>query len=221
MKLKPNTIFSEATFRHFIFMIAAVLLFSSPLLFIDKEIPTLWLNQYHSPFLDSLFYYFTYLGDGLILIPVLLFLLFKSYVWAGFFALFTVIEAILVQLVLKKGFFAHLDRPSAYIENFNELHQVAEVHMHGLHTFPSGHTQTIFLVIVFLAIAIQKKSNILNVVLLLIAIITALSRVYLLQHFFVDIWVGALIGISIPVITIYLLQRFHKFPMSEKKLFSK
>lgn len=217
MKLNPNTIFSEATFRYFILMIAAVLLFSSPLLFIDKVMPTFWFNQYHSPFLDQLFYYFTYLGDGLILIPVLLFLLFKSYVWAGFFTLFTIIEAILVQLILKKGFFAHLDRPSAYIENFNELHQVAGVHMYGLHTFPSGHTQTIFLVITFIALA-SKKSNYLNIALLIIAVITGLSRVYLLQHFFIDIWVGALLGISIPVISIYFLQKFNKFPKSEKKL---
>ena len=220
MKLKPNTIFSEAIFRNYILMTTLVFLFSSPLLFLDKEIPTFWLNEFHSPFLDQLFYYITYLGDGLILIPVLLFLLFKSYVWAGFFAAFTVIEAILVQLVLKKGFFAHLDRPSAYIENFNELHQVAGNQMHGLHTFPSGHTQTIFLIITFIVFA-AKKSNSMSIALILIAITTGLSRVYLLQHFFIDIWFGALIGIGIPVLIIYLLQKFNKFPISQKSLVKK
>ena len=217
MKLKPNTIFSETAFRNLIIIMSIVLLFSSYLLFIDKKAPTFWLNQYHTPFLDTLFYYFTYFGDGLILIPILLFLLFKSYVWAGFFALFTIIEATLVQLVLKKGFFAHLDRPSAYIENFSELHQVTGVHLHALHTFPSGHTQTIFLVITIIAMAYKKGLGF-NLTLLFIAILTALSRVYLLQHFFMDIWFGAFIGFSIPVISIYLIQKYGKFPKSEKSL---
>jgi len=217
MKKKPTTIFSEPLFRSFSFMVLAVLLVSSPLLFLNKEFPSIWINQFHSPFLDKLFFYFTYLGDGLILIPVLIFLLFRSYTWAGFFALFIAIEAILVQLVLKKGIFAHLNRPSVYLSNFQDFHQVAGVQLHGLHTFPSGHTQTIFLVITFIILA-SRKSYLLIIVLLFIAVITALSRVYLLQHFFIDIWFGALIGFFIPVVSIYILQLYNKFPNSQKHL---
>lgn len=220
MKQKSETIFSNSPFRYFIITIILVLVVSSPLLFINKEIPTFWINQFHSPFLDSFFYYITYLGDGLVLLPVVIFLLFRSYVWAGFFALFTIVEAFLVQIVLKKGIFAHLDRPMGYIENFSELHQVSGADIHSLHTFPSGHTQTIFLVITILALVLNR-GYLINTLLIFIGIFTALSRVYLLQHFFVDIWVGAFIGVSIPVITIYLLQKFGKFPESTRSFLSK
>lgn len=217
MNQNQETIFSYQPFRNFTLLVVTLLVLSSPLLFIDKELPSFYLNQIHSPFLDSFFFYLTYLGDGLILIPVAIALLFRSYVWAGFFALFTIIEAFLVQVILKKGFFADWSRPSAYITDFSELHQVAGVHLHSLHTFPSGHTQTIFLVITIIAMAYRKSLGFYSV-LILIAGLTALSRVYLLQHFFMDIWFGALIGFGIPIITIYFLQRFGKFSRSKNHL---
>ena len=217
MNSESNTIFSNHSFKYLTLMILLILALSSPFLFIDKALPTFWINQFHTPFLDHLFYYFTYLGDGLILLPVVVFLMFKKYIWAGLFAFFTIFEAVLVQLILKKWLFAHIDRPASYIPNFDELHQVAGVNIHHLHSFPSGHTQTIFMVIVFLALSSQT-SFWTNTLLILIAIITALSRVYLLQHFFIDIWFGAFLGFSIPVIGIYILQKMRKFPQSQKRL---
>jgi len=212
-----KTIFSTISLRSFILVIISLLLITSPLLFLDKEIPSLWVNSWHSPFLDVFFRYITYLGDGLILIPVLIFLLFNSYTLSAIFAVTTAFEAVLVQLVLKKGFFAYLDRPSAYIPNFDQLHTVAGENIHSLHTFPSGHTQTIFMVIVFIALA-AKKRNGFNILLIVVALLTGLSRIYLLQHFFVDVWVGAAIGFSIPVMAIYLLQKYGKYPKSDKSL---
>jgi len=217
MNQNQETIFSHQPFRNFTFLVIALLIVSSPLLFIDKELPSFWLNQFHSPFLDRFFFYLTYLGDGLVLIPVVIALLFRSYVWAGFFTLFTIFEALLVQVILKKGIFVDWSRPSVYISDFSELHQVAGVHLHSLHTFPSGHTQTIFLVITIIVMAYKKGLGF-NLVLILIATLTALSRVYLLQHFFMDIWFGALIGFGIPVTIVYLVQKMGKFPQSDKKL---
>lgn len=216
-KSEKQTIFSIASFKLLSLLVLLVLVLSSPLLFLDKEIPSIWLNSFHNPFFDRLFYAMTNLGDGLILIPVFLFLLCRSYVLAASFALFTAFEAIIVQLILKKGFFADLVRPSAYISNFDELYHVPGVDFHSLHTFPSGHTQTIFLVVFFLALAL-KKTNWISVSLFLIAVFTGLSRVYLLQHFLVDVWFGALIGFGIPTLIIYLLQIKGKFPQSQKRL---
>ncbi|NOR87148.1 MAG: phosphatase PAP2 family protein [Bacteroidales bacterium] len=213
----PNTIFSDSSFRLFSLLVVILLLVSSPLLFMEKGLPTFWINDYHAVFFDQFFFYITYLGDGLVLIPVLLFLLCRSYVWSGLFAVFTILEAGLVQLVLKKGFFAHLDRPSAYLPDFDQLHQVLGVPIHNLHTFPSGHTQTIFLVITFIALA-TKINKWMAILLVLIAVLTAISRVYLLQHFFMDIWFGTLIGFGLPIVSIYLWQRFGKFPSTQKKI---
>ena len=183
----------DPSVRSFSIMTLLVLVLTSPILFFPKENFTLWINQLNTPFLDSFFYYITYLGDGLIFIPVFLLLLFRSYVLSALFAFFVAFEALIVQVVLKKGLLAHLDRPSAYIENFDSLHQIAGVDLHALHTFPSGHTQSVFLVAFFLALAFRKGPW-LNLLLIGLAVLTGLSRVYILQHFFVDVWFGAFIG---------------------------
>ncbi len=217
VKSAPNNLLTDSSTRGFLFIVIAILLLSSPILFLPKEQATFWINGWNNPFFDLFFKYITHLGDGLVFIPVVIFLLFRSYVMAGFFAFFVIIEAIIVQLVLKKGIFAYIDRPMSYIQDFDLLHQVEGVHLHGLHTFPSGHTQSVFLVAFFLVWAL-KKGPVINFLILSIAVLTGLSRVYILQHFFVDIWVGAAIGFGLPFITIYLLQRFGKFPGSEKRL---
>ncbi|WP_172283611.1 MULTISPECIES: phosphatase PAP2 family protein [unclassified Lentimicrobium] len=216
-KLSSNTLLADSSTRGLLYMMIAVLLLSSPILFLPKEQATFWINGLNTPFLDLFFKYITHLGDGLVFIPVFIFLLFRSYVKAGFFAFFVILEALIVQLVLKKGVFAHLDRPMAYIQDFDLLHQVTGVHLHGLHTFPSGHTQSVFLVAFFLVWAL-KKGPAINLLILSIAVLTGLSRVYILQHFLIDVWFGALIGFGLPFITIYLLQWFGKFPSSEKRL---
>jgi len=198
-------------------MTLLLLVLTAPLLFFPKENFTLWLNQLNTPFLDTFFFYITYLGDGLVFIPVFMVLLFRSYVLSAFFAFFVAFEALFVQLVLKKGIFAGLLRPSAYMDHFDSLHQVAGVDLYALHTFPSGHTQSVFLMAFFLALAFRKGPW-LNLLLIGLAALTGLSRVYILQHFFVDIWFGALIGFGIPLITIYLLQKYDKFPISTLRL---
>jgi len=211
---QKQTIFSDKSFRDFFWMMLALLSLSAPLLFLPKENISVFINSLHHPLLDSFFYYITYLGDGLILLAVVIFLLFRSYTWAAVFSGFAILEAVFVQLILKKGLFRSFDRPAAYIPNFEQLHQVEGISLHHLHSFPSGHTQTIFLAITFLVIS-KSKGSMSNFLLILIASLTGLSRVYLLQHFFIDIWFGALIGFGLPVIGIYLWQRYAKFPPTE------
>ena len=216
-KQHRQTIFSDRSFRQFFCMVLFVLLISMPLLFLPKEDVSIWINQFHHPLLDGFFYYVTYLGDGMILLIILLYMLLQSYTWAAFFAGFTILEAGIVQLLLKKGLFASVTRPASYIPNFDQLHQVSGLTLHHLHSFPSGHTQTIFLVVTFIAMA-GKRNLGASVLLVLLASLTALSRVYLLQHFLVDVWFGALIGFGLPVAGIYFWQKFAKFPSTEKRL---
>ena len=193
------------------------LIIGIPLLFYPKENFTLWLNEHHNPFLDRFFYYITFLGDGLVFIPVFLLLLYRNYVLSAFFAVFVGLEAVIVQLVLKKGLFAHLNRPPAYIENFDQLYQIPGVELHNLHTFPSGHTQSAFLMAFFLVLLFQNYKY-LQVIILIIAALVGISRVYILQHFFVDIWFGAFIGFFLPLLTIYFLQKKQMYPDSYKRI---
>jgi membrane-associated phospholipid phosphatase len=86
------------------------------------------------------------------------------------------------------------------------LHRVEGVSIHSLHSFPSGHTQTAFLIFTFLALFCKRTA--MAYVLIFTAALVSLSRVYLLQHFFVDIWIGSIIGYGFLV---FILLAFYKY----------
>lgn len=194
--------FENQVFKHFSWAFLALLLLSSPLLFADKEFLNLWLNQHHSPLLDTFFKYITHLGNAWVLLPLFLFALSRNYLLSLVLALSVLLESLFVQLVLKQGFFADVVRPIKYIAQSDLLHQVDGVSVYSLHSFPSGHTQTVFLVVAFLTLFCKRSSS--AYILLFLAALVGLSRVYLLQHFFVDIWFGAIIG-YVFLVFVYLI----------------
>ena len=193
-------------FKHFSWAFLALLILTSPLLFIEKEFLNLWLNQNHSPFLDAFFKYATHLGDAWFLLPLLIFALSRNYFLSLVLFLATVFESVLVQVVLKNGFFSDIVRPIKYISQSDLLHRVEGVSVHALHSFPSGHTQTAFLIFTFLVLFCKRTA--MAYVLIFTVALVSLSRVYLLQHFFVDIWVGSIIGYGFLV---FILLAFYKY----------
>lgn len=198
------------TFKHYSWAFLAILLLSSPLLLMPKEFLNLWLNELHTPFLDVFFKYATHLGNGWILLLLLLFALSRNYFLSLVFVITTIFESLLVQLVLKNGFFSDVVRPIGYIKDAELLHYVEGVKLYSLHSFPSGHTQTAFLVFTFLALFCKRTIG--AYALILLAVIVALSRVYLLQHFFVDVFVGSIIGFTFLVIILFLFSKYSKLP---------
>lgn len=189
------------TFKHFSWAFLSLLILTSPLLFGEKEFLNLWLNQFHSPFLDGFFKYATHLGNAWVLLPLMLFSLSRNYLLSLVLALSVLLQSLFVQLVLKHGFFADIVRPIKYISQSDLLHQVEGVTINSLHSFPSGHTQTAFLIFTFLVLFCKRPF--MAYILLSFAVIVALSRVYLLQHFFVDVWFGAIIGYAF-LVFVYL-----------------
>lgn len=206
--------FKSQTFKHFSWGFFAVLMVSSPLFLTDKEFLNLWLNQHHTVVLDFAFKYLTYLGDGWLLLPLGLLLLSRNYFLSLIFGISLLLESFVVQVVLKHGFFSEVVRPMKYIANSALLHRVEGVEIHSLYSFPSGHTQTAFLIFTFLALFCKRKISV--YILLFVAVLVGLSRVYLLQHFFVDIWFGSLIGYTFPVLISMLFYRFSSLSQSPK-----
>ncbi len=84
--------------------------------------------------------------------------------------------------------------------------------MHGMNSFPSGHTITAFAIFIILALIVKK--NYLKVFFTTIAILAGFSRVYLSQHFLEDIFSGALIGIGIAVLSCTLVDQLSIFKTS-------
>ncbi len=160
----------------------------------------IYLNQYHYPATDFFFKYNTHVGDGIAVAIFMLFLLFIRYRYFLIMAGSVLMTTVVVQS-FKRLIFPEIVRPSEYFSGFYELYIVPGVDMHHFNSFPSGHTASAF-GIFFMATLMTKNKN-LKSIFFIIALITAYSRVYLSQHFLVDIYFGSLISIVICLLMFY------------------
>jgi membrane-associated phospholipid phosphatase len=161
------------------------------LILFDKGAVLLWLNQKNNPFLDLFFKYWTYLGDGIVFAVLIVFFLMFNYYRTLMIAFAVISQTVIIQ-GLKRIVFNDMVRPRLFFEHFDELHQVAGVDVHSYGSFPSGHTATAFTAAVLLSLMFRNKYF--TVVLMFVAILVGISRIYLLQHFFIDIYFGSIIG---------------------------
>ena len=161
------------------------------LFFSDKGNFLLWLNAHHNSASDFFFKYWTHLGDGLLFAFLGILFLMTSY-YNTLVLIFTVISQTIIIQGLKRFVFDDVVRPRLFFEDFNALYQVPGVEIHAYNSFPSGHTATAFTVAVLLSLMIKNKYW--TALLMVLAILVGLSRIYLLQHFFIDIYFGSLIG---------------------------
>ncbi len=177
---------------------------SYPLLMWEKIQVFLFINHHHHPCLDTFFYYWTHFGSGITYI-LLLFILYccglaLHKLCIGLMSFVTM--SIVVQTLKRVFFFSQL-RPFKVLTDAGQsisLHLVDRVEVLSDFSFPSGHAATIFTAVCFLNLMSNRKHTWYSIVLLLIAIVTGYSRVYLCQHFYTDVYVGAWIGGSITLI---------------------
>ena len=162
------------------------------------------INQYHSSLFDVFFKYATYLGDGLWVTFAVLLLLFVKYRFS-LYLFYAAISTLLVIGLLKNIVFDDVMRPGAHLLGHEQFHTVPGVKLHKQHSFPSGHTAAAFCLYFFLATLTRKKW--LKGLLFLVALIVAYSRMYLSQHFLIDVVFGSLIGVSIASFFSYLMAR--------------
>jgi len=151
-------------------------------------------NKANSSFFDLFFKYVTYMGDGAIIAILFIALLFVKYRYALAFLAGSLATSLFVNII-KKVVLHDVYRPSKYFELYEtyQLHFVEGIKLHSLQSFPSGHSATAFNV--FLTLAILTKHNGLKLIFFVMAVMVAYSRVYLSQHFLIDITAGSSIGI--------------------------
>jgi membrane-associated phospholipid phosphatase len=176
----------------------------------------IFINQHNSAFADQFFKYITFLGDGIFVILVCLFLLFVKYRYALMTFSTYIITGLFVQ-VLKRFIFTGTPRPKLYFEGLYDLHLVEGVKIYTVNSFPSGHTASAFAL--FLCLAFIIKNRFLQFIFLGTACLTAFSRIYLSQHFLVDTYFGSLIGVTVVFTYLYTQKHFSKNWM-EKSIYS-
>lgn len=165
----------------------------------------LWINDQHTPFLDQFFKILTNLGDGLVALFFVMLLLLFRYGDAALLVTGFVVHAVLVHLC-KKVWFPDSPRPVAFFDG-EELHRIEGVTNALYHSFPSGHTASIFLYVAILLIIRPVKQQ-WQFFYFVLAVLVAFSRVYLLQHFIWDVYVGSMVGIFSAIVGYLLLYSF-------------
>lgn len=163
------------------------------LLIYSKPDIHIWLNGYNSGFFDWVFSHVTFLGDGIFVICIVVLLLFYS-LRSSVFMLTAYLSTGLVVQVLKRIVFADYQRPVKFFNDTVQLHLIDGVRLLSGHSFPSGHSASAFSL--FLCLAIFSQNKLVKLISFLFACAVAYSRVYLSQHFLVDIIAGSLIGVA-------------------------
>ena len=196
----------------FILQALLLLLGSYPLVVHNKVTLLLKLNSYCHPLLDHFFYYITFLGSSItyILLMALLIVMKKNNrtLFTGISS-FVSMSAI-IQGMKRIGTFDQL-RPITLIPTDAPLHLVEGITHHTHLSFPSGHAGTIFTAVCLIHLLTPKKPFWSSTLLLLVACAVAYSRIYLCQHFYRDVYVGALIGIG-STTTVYTVLKHWQGP---------
>jgi len=156
----------------------------------DRIAIHLWLNSYHTEWLDEFMKIITEFGGNIPLIICGCFMLYKLRL--GIYTLTPqVISMIMVQPL--KHIFHHPRPLTVFTEAGIPLPAVEGVHLHAWNSFPSGHTASVFALMVAIAMMLPKWW--MKACCIIFAILVGYSRIYLSQHFLDDVIFGAIIGI--------------------------
>jgi membrane-associated phospholipid phosphatase len=177
-------------------------------LLIPKAQLHLQLCQPHTAFLDTIIPLVTNLVDWLPYVTVVLLLFYRAG-WAIFLASNLLLSTLIVQPIKH---IVHAPRPLTWFaENMPDisLPLVEGVSMNHWLSFPSGHTTTFFVLFFTLSIIMCAENingkNMLSFICFLCATFGAYTRIYLSQHFALDIFAGILIAVVSTLILYYFL----------------
>ncbi len=186
----------------FVLLIATAFQFS-----ISNASISIFINSKHNFFLDFACKYGTYLGDGFFVIVACIILALVNKKHGIACALSYTISSLITQ-GLKHLLFDDRNRPTKILD-VAQLHLVDGVQIHQYNSFPSGHTTAAFALFSMLAFLYNKPLY--QILFLALAIFTAYTRIYLLQHFLQDTIVGSIIGVITSIfIYFFMIKRIDK-----------
>lgn len=202
MKLKETRYFFIA---YLIFVITAIIILTN----YSKAEIQIAINKENTPFFDFFFKNITHLGSGVLLGLLILFLFFFNIKNAVISSLSTLFMSLIVG-VFKSQIFA--ERPLTYFHySFKTdyiFHYVDGVKLHAYNSFPSGHTATAFTFFLLGSLFFANKNKSLQIIFFTLALLVGYSRMYISQHFLIDITVGATIGVFSVYFSSFIINKF-------------
>ena len=209
-----NTIKQNAVFIALSLILIAVL--GLALICIPKDKLHLLLCNRHTPARDIFYRYYTHVAEWFPYVVCIAVLLFGR-IGDGVFASAAMLLSALFTQIVKHIVVA--PRPLTWFsEHFPsiQLPLVDGVKMNLWYSFPSGHTTSFFALAFVASILITSRlsssskssSCLVQLVLVLLATLGGYSRIYLSQHFALDVFAGALVGTLITLVCYTVLYRY-------------
>lgn len=181
---------------------------------IKKEELFLMLNLDLGKQADTFFKYFTNVGDGLFwLLWALLIIIKKGKKYLPLLFASVIFSTLLTQ-ISKQVIYPDEPRPLQAIADQSQVHYVTGVTVHSINSFPSGHTATAFSFLLLLVLFSQ--TNALLLLGFVAALLVAYSRIYLGQHFPLDVGAGMLVAVSTMILSVMVQRRFENKTLENK-----
>ncbi len=184
----------------------------------------LFLDDFHHQMMDYIFYGITFFGSGWFFLSIIVLFAFFRFYYSLMALCCFALNTIFVQLS-KRVLFTDQLRPKTFFGDRFDLNYVEWIDVHTMMSFPSGHTTTAFSISIII-LFISKRVNV-GILLFLYALTVGISRIYLHQHFFRDVYAGAMLGVF-TALTSYILirltidpDRYNWLNLSLKKLMSR
>ena len=199
--------------KHFIIAVIlsislAASLFTMSMLW-GKNEAFLYLNANLGFVADKVFEYSSYLAEGWIWIPYFIVLVGLYKKDTAFILMNFLISTLLTQFA-KNFIFGTAMRPMASGLDATQIHTVAGVEIHTFNSFPSGHTATAFTL--FLLTTYLFPNKYVLTIGIVYAMVCGYSRIYLAQHFPLDLAGGIFVALLTLPISIFIRKKLNKKP---------
>ena len=169
----------------------------------------LYLNANLGLVADKVFEYSSYLAEGWIWIPYFIVLVGLYKKDKAFILMNFLISTLLIQFA-KNFIFTTAMRPMASGLDATQIHSVPGVEIHTFNSFPSGHTATAFTLFILTTYLFPNKYAL--SIGIVYAIVCGYSRIYLAQHFPLDLAGGIFVALLTLPISIFIREKLNKKP---------
>jgi membrane-associated phospholipid phosphatase len=183
---------------------------------VGKQAFFLLLNTDLGTFADYFFATYTYAGDALMWLPLLLIVIYKLKrkdalpLLISAFLICTILTQICKYLIVPDE-----PRPTKAIADRSLIHIVPNVELHAISSFPSGHTATAFCF--YLIFCLLLSGSWWLGAGFILSLLVGYSRIYLAQHFPLDVAAGIIVAI----VSVILALKFQQFWWKRKAIKNK
>ncbi len=157
-----------------------------------------------TPGLDKFFTYITMLGEQYFIILIVAWMYWNYSKKEGFILTFLFIVSSMVNTLMKA--IVHTQRPFQKLDNF----EAQRVHTAEGASFPSGHTQGA--TTLFISLAMVFKNKTFTTIAIILALLVAVSRMYLGVHWPIDVIGGLALACMVVFVLYNYLHRLYEEP---------